>query len=82
MEPRVAILLMISMFIVLVIIELFFEHSLRSLRRKHADEFARAFPGQCHVCSYHAFLLREGLIEQGEAVGKHFCIQQNKEIGE
>lgn len=41
------------------------------------EEFQRSFPGQCMICSYHRYGLREGHVSG--KVKDHDCIENRKE---
>jgi hypothetical protein len=43
--------------------------------RENLDDFARAFPGRCPVCSYHAFGVREHYVDPAERVPPHSCTE-------
>jgi len=81
MKPWFA-LCTIVMLVVLVTGELWFEYEIRRMHRKHAKEFREAFPGVCLVCSYRLHGIHEGHITKNDKVERHFCIEQNKEVGE
>jgi hypothetical protein len=52
-------------------------HLMRFIYRHHKPgfvDFAEQLPGQCPICSYHDFGVREGYIEG--PVKDHFCIEE------
>lgn len=81
-DQRTVALIVIFALAVFVVLTLWFEYSMRTLRRKHLKEFREAFPGKCFVCGYWRYGLREGFVKSGEPVNRHFCIEQSREIGE
>jgi hypothetical protein len=41
-------------------------------------EFQEKFPGECMLCSYHRFGVREGYVKPGTQVKEHDCIEKEK----
>lgn len=41
--------------------------------KKMVEEFERDFPGQCVICSYHAFGIREGFVRPVVPPSDHRC---------
>lgn len=66
-----------ALLLLLVLVAMLIRAAMKRDAENMVEEFQRSFPGQCMICSYHRYGLREGHVSG--KVKDHDCIENRKE---